>query len=106
MNISRISCEQAHQLIQTGNCQVVDIRDPQSYALGHPSDALLLNNDSLPIFIEQADQAAPTLVFCYHGNSSQQAAAFLQEQGFGDVHSIDGGFEMWRQLYPSNVNKA
>jgi len=106
MTISRISCEQAHQLMQADNCQVVDVRDGQSYALGHAAGAQLLNNDTLPGFIAQADQAAPTLVFCYHGNSSQQAAAFLQEQGFGDVHSIDGGFEMWRQQYPSDIDKA
>lgn len=106
MSINRISCEQAHELMQNENCQVVDIRDGQSYATGHPSGAILLNNDSVPAFIGQADLTAPTLVFCYHGNSSQQATAFLQEQGFENAHSVDGGFEMWRQLYPNNVDQS
>lgn len=106
MNINRISCEQAHELMQDERCQVVDIRDGQSYALGHPKGATLLDNDSVPVFIGQADLTAPTLVFCYHGNSSQQATAFLQEQGFTDAHSVDGGFEMWRQLFPNNVEQS
>ena len=80
--------------------KVVDIRDPQSYALGHPSGALLLNNDSLPIFIEQADQAAPTLVFCYHGNSSKGAAEYLASQGFKEVYSLNGGFSQWSAMFP------
>ncbi len=106
MNISRISCEQAYALMQIDGCQLVDIRDDQSYMMGHPSSAQLLNNDSLPGFMEQADMDKPTLVFCYHGNSSQQAAAFLQEQGFSQVHSVDGGFELWRQLYPNKVEQG
>ena len=103
MTISRISCEQARDFMNHDRCQVVDIRDAQSFNLGHPSGAVELNNDTLPGFLQQADPTAPTLVFCYHGNSSQQATAFLQQQGFTDVHSVDGGFEMWRQVYPSDV---
>lgn len=104
MNVSRISCEKAHELMQDQNCQVVDIRDRQSYLLGHPSGAFALDNDSIATFIASAKLNAPTVVFCYHGNSSQQAAAFLQDQGFTDVHSVDGGAEMWRQLYPAAVD--
>ncbi|MGH1370942.1 MAG: thiosulfate sulfurtransferase GlpE [Cellvibrionaceae bacterium] len=106
MTISRISCQQAFELMQGDPCQLVDIRDEQSYAMGHPSGAALLNNDTLPAFMGQADLATPTLIFCYHGNSSQQAAAFFQEQGFSQVHSVDGGFEQWRQLYPKHVEQG
>ena len=104
MSISRISCEQARELMNQDRCQVVDIRDSQSFSLGRPSGALELNNDTLPSFLQQADPSAPTLVFCYHGNSSQQASAFLAQEGFTDVHSVDGGFEMWRQLYPADID--
>lgn len=103
MNISRISCEKAYELTQTNSCQIVDIRDPQSFQSGHPVGAIALDNNSLPTFLETADKQAATLVFCYHGNSSQQATLFLQEQGFTNAHSIDGGFEMWRQLYPDAI---
>lgn len=103
MNISRISCEKAHEIIQTTPCQIVDIRDPQSFQNGHLTGAIALDNTTLPTFMDTADKQAETLVFCYHGNSSQQATLFLQEQGFTNAHSIDGGFEMWRQLYPDLI---
>jgi thiosulfate sulfurtransferase len=45
-------------------------------------------------------------VFCYHGNSSQQAAHFLTERDFTDVFCIDGGFEVWRQLFPLQISTA
>jgi len=42
-------------------------------------------------------------VVCYHGNSSQSAAAYLISQGFSDVYSLDGGFELWRGTYPTET---
>jgi thiosulfate sulfurtransferase len=39
-------------------------------------------------------------VCCYHGNSSQGAAQYFAEQGFTQAYSLDGGYEMWKVLYP------
>lgn len=99
----RISPEQAHALRQQG-AVVVDIRDPQSYAIGHISDSSHLDNHSLAGFIAGADLDAPLIVTCYHGNSSQSAAAYLAGQGFSEVYSLDGGFELWRSTYPQEVS--
>ncbi|MBK5008737.1 thiosulfate sulfurtransferase GlpE [Pseudomonas sp. S60] len=98
----RISPEQALTLKQAG-AVVVDIRDPQAFAAGHISGARHLDNHSVPDFICSADLDAPTLVVCYHGNSSQSAAAYLVNQGFSDVYSIDGGFELWRATFPAET---
>ncbi|WP_017939842.1 thiosulfate sulfurtransferase GlpE [Zestomonas thermotolerans] len=103
-DFKRISPEQAQALRQNG-AVVVDIRDPQSYALGHISGARHLDNYSLAEFIAQADFDQPLIVACYHGNSSQGAAAYLASQGFAEVYSLDGGFELWRSLYPGDVSQ-
>ncbi|HYQ39478.1 MAG TPA: thiosulfate sulfurtransferase GlpE [Pseudomonas sp.] len=98
----RIDPATAHQLRESG-AVVVDIRDPHSFASGHIPGARHLDNHSLADFIAGADMDAPLLVVCYHGNSSQSAAAFLAHQGFAEVYSIDGGFELWRAQYPDQV---
>ncbi|BFM15903.1 thiosulfate sulfurtransferase GlpE [Maricurvus nonylphenolicus] len=100
----RISCEQAQQMMAEKTCQVVDIRDEASFANGHVTGSQLLNNINLQDFLLDSDPDAPTLVFCYHGNSSQQAAHFLTERDFTEVYSIDGGFEVWRQLFPQQIS--
>ena len=41
----------------------------------------------------------PVLVYCYHGISSQSAAEFLNQKGFEDVYSVDGGFEACQGLF-------
>ena len=98
----RIPPEQAQTLREQG-AVVVDIRDPQTYAAGHISGSRHLDNHSVADFIRGADLDAPTVVVCYHGNSSQSAAAYLISQGFSDVYSLDGGFELWRGTYPAEI---
>lgn len=97
-----INVEQANAQLAQG-AQLVDIRDPQSFAMGHAVPALHLNNDNLAEFIAQADRDLPLLVMCYHGNSSKGAAQFLLEQGFSAVYSINGGFDAWRAAFPQLV---
>ena len=99
-DFKRIPPEQAQALREQG-AVVVDIRDPQTFALNHIGGSQHLDNHSLHDFITQADLDAPLIVVCYHGNSSQSAAAYLVGQGFSQVYSLDGGFELWRTIYPS-----
>lgn len=84
---------------------VVDIRDPQSFALGHIDGAYPLSNENISDFLtEHSDNASrPLIVVCYHGISSQNAASYLNQQGFADVYSLDGGFSAWQQFYPDKV---
>jgi len=95
-----ISIEATHKLLTEGTAQLADIRDEESFRLGHIKGATHLDNTSLQDFIREADPDQALIVYCYHGNSSQSAAAFLYEKGFEEVYSMDGGFEQWRAHYP------
>ncbi|WP_456022927.1 thiosulfate sulfurtransferase GlpE [Pseudomonas protegens] len=101
----RIPPEQAQALREQG-AVVVDVRDPATFAALHISGSTHLDNHSLHAFIQGADLDAPTVVVCYHGNSSQGAAAYLISQGFSDVYSMDGGFELWRTTYPAETDQG
>lgn len=104
-DFKRISPQDAHQLRRDG-AVVVDIRDSQSFATAHISGSQHLDNVSLADFIARADLDQPLIVACYHGNSSQGAAAYLAGQGFSEVYSLDGGMEAWRGLYPEDVEQG
>ncbi|MDY7219253.1 thiosulfate sulfurtransferase GlpE [Denitrificimonas sp. JX-1] len=101
----RINVEQAKQLCDEG-AVMVDIRDPESFAIAHPTGAIHLDNHSLAQFIAQADLDAPTIVICYHGHSSQSAAAYLHSQDFTKLYSMDGGFEAWQQVFPQLTQRS
>lgn len=102
---SRIDVNQAHALLEQG-AALVDIRDADSYAAGHIPTAQHLDNHSLPDFFAAADLDQPLIVVCYHGHSSQSAAAYLVNQGFSQVYSMDGGFEHWRHAFPEVVEST
>lgn len=94
------------QTLRDNGAVFVDIRDPQTFASGHISGARHLDNHSVQDFIRASDLDAPLVVVCYHGNSSQSAAAYLASQGFSDVYSLDGGFELWRNTYPQLIEQG
>lgn len=104
-DFKRIGAEQAQQLRSEGGV-IVDIRDSHSFAEGHIPGSTRLDNHSLPDFIAAADLDQPLIVSCYHGHSSQSAAAYLAHQGFSDVYSLDGGFEGWRNRFPQHVERG
>lgn len=100
-----IDVEGAHSLLQEGKARMVDIRDPQSFAVAHAEEAFHLTNDSIVSFMDEVEFEQPVLVMCYHGISSQGAAQYLINQGFEQVYSVDGGFEAWqRAQLPTQSN--
>jgi len=104
-DFKRIGAEQAQKLRSEGGV-IVDIRDAHSFAEGHIPGSTHLDNHSLPDFIAAADLDQPLIVNCYHGHSSQSAAAYLAHQGFSDVYSLDGGFEGWRNQFPQDIERG
>lgn len=101
-DFKRIPPEQAQALREQG-AVLVDVRDAQTYASNHIPDSHHLDHHSIADFIRQADLDKPLVVLCYHGNSSQSAAAYLVGQGFSEVYSMDGGFELWKTTFPSET---
>ena len=93
----QIDVEEAGKMLQSGKAVFVDVRDAASYQAAHVPGALHLTDANVEDFVAKADKAKPVVVYCYHGNTSQGAAAYLMDQGFKEVYSVIGGFEEWRQ---------
>ncbi|GGI81129.1 thiosulfate sulfurtransferase GlpE [Shewanella gelidii] len=93
-----LSVTQLQQMLKDSDkIQIADIRDPHSFAEGHIDTSIHLSNDNMVDFLRQADLDAPLVVVCYHGISSQNAALYLNQQGFDDIYSLDGGYQAWQQ---------
>ncbi len=86
----------AHDMIEQDTVTIVDIRDSDAFEQGHVENAQHVSGENLEKFVETSDFNQPLLVYCYHGNSSQPAAAYFGDRGFEDVYHLVGGFESWR----------
>jgi len=93
-NYKRISIEEAQELM-SAEATIIDVRDPQSYSIGHIENAVHVSNENIQQFIAGTNKSKPLIIYCYRGNSSQDAAQYLSDKGFLDVYSMDGGFEGW-----------
>lgn len=100
MSWQRIAPASATALMAERAPAIVDIRDPQAFGTGHIPGAVHLDSQSAPDFLAATERTRPVIVCCYHGFSSQGAAAWLEGQGFEEVYSLDGGFEGWRLNNP------
>ena len=59
-----INVEEAHQKLHQQTAVLVDIRDPQSYAMGHTPGAFHLTNDTLGAFMRDHDFDTAVMVMC------------------------------------------
>jgi thiosulfate sulfurtransferase len=105
MEIPQIPIHEAKQKLDEKSCLFVDIRDPGSYRQAHIPGAIQLNDGNVQEFLQNTAKEQAVVVYCYHGNSSLGATAYLIENGFDRVSSMSGGFEAWRQAYEYEPTK-
>ena len=97
-----ISAQKANEKIEMEEANVIDIRDPDSFAGSHiPGAIQLIDKKEADDFMTTSDKEKPLIVYCYHGISSQGAAAYFAQQGFKEVYSMAGGFESYHLSYPT-----
>lgn len=97
VDFKQIAVEEAGKMLDSGTAIFVDVRDPASFEAAHVPGAFHLSDANIGDFVTKTEKTKPIVVYCYHGNTSQGAAAYLLDQGFQEVYSVIGGFERWRQ---------
>jgi len=91
-----ISPLQLSELLDRGTelC-LLDVREPAEVAAGKIGDCLTIPLAILPLRMNDLPRDRPLVVYCHMGGRSAQAARFLQEKGFRDVHNLSGGIQRW-----------
>lgn len=92
-----VSIAEAERMISDSNTLVLDMRDIRFYLGGHHPKALHLNDTNLRSLLKHMDKHIPILIYCHHGNSSQDMAQLFADFGFRNCYSLDGGYEAWFQ---------
>lgn len=76
----------------------VDVREDDEFAKEHATGASHLGKGIIERDIETAipDKQAPIVLYCGGGFRSVLAADVLQQMGYTQVVSMDGGIKAWR----------
>ncbi len=100
----------AKALIKAGDITLLDVREKIENDAGHIEGSEHISRGVLEMRIENnpafADRGAAILVYCKSGGRSALAAATLQDMGYSNIYSLEGGFDAWSkdQAIPEGIN--
>jgi rhodanese-related sulfurtransferase len=81
---------------------MLDVREPWEWQLARIDGAENRPMGQIPGAVDDLDKTRSTVVICHHGTRSLQVVAFLQRQGFTNLHNLQGGIDAWsREIDPT-----
>jgi adenylyltransferase/sulfurtransferase len=76
---------------------VVDVREPEEWAISHLASARLIPRGELPERVDELTRAKEVVLYCRSGTRSGQATRMLLDLGFSNVRSLKGGINAWAE---------
>ncbi|MFC1974805.1 rhodanese-like domain-containing protein [Chloroflexota bacterium] len=76
---------------------LIDVREDWEYAEGHIPGAVLIPLGQIPDRLDEIPQDKTVIAVCRSGNRSNQATNLLRQQGFDNIHNMQGGMIAWSQ---------
>lgn len=77
---------------------LIDVREPQEFAMTRIEGAQLLPMQSVPAGLQDLKDLADAtslVVLCHHGMRSLQVVSWLRQQGVDNCFSLAGGIDRW-----------
>lgn len=76
---------------------LIDVREQTEYDAGHIPGITLIPMGEIANRLADIPKDKTVVVSCQSGRRSSQVAAFLQEQGYTNIHDLQGGFSAWQK---------
>ena len=86
--------DRAKSLIEAGDVQLVDVREPHEWEAGRIAGARHIELERLASEAESIDRDKPVVFYCRLGARSGMAANAFRRAGY-DARSMDGGITAW-----------
>lgn len=96
-NIKEIEADELAQLVanNNSNVKIIDVREMNEINAGTIPGAVAMPLATVPVRMHELDKLSQMIFICRSGARSAQACAFLQQQGFDNVHNLRGGMFAW-----------
>ncbi|MCV6630176.1 MAG: rhodanese-like domain-containing protein [Flavobacteriaceae bacterium] len=97
-NVEVLSPEDFKQRIAKGKVQLIDVRTPGEFRMGHIKKAKNINyfSTSFAEDCTKLDNTKPIYLYCKSGGRSRQASRKLAKLGFEEIFDLQGGYMNWR----------
>lgn len=95
-NKSGIDADEVKKAQESRDGIILDVRTQEEYKAGHIKGSMLIPLQELPQkLVQLPNKEGKLYVYCRSGGRSAQAAAFLQQNGYTNVHNMNGGMLTW-----------
>jgi len=82
---------------------LVDVREPQEYAMCRIEGATLIPMGTIAANLQKLDVDEDVICYCHHGMRSLDVANWLRGKGVGGAKSMTGGIDRWSIEIDSSV---
>lgn len=102
-----IQPESLAQLLKQQSVLLLDVRRPEEHEFVALPNSLLIPLQQLPQRYQEISlkRDQTLVVYCHHGVRSWHAALFLEQHGFQNVCSLEGGIEAWAVELEPNMRR-
>jgi rhodanese-related sulfurtransferase len=94
-SVPQVDSRTAYERMQSGEAQLVDVREQDEWDLGHIDGITFIPLGQLPYRWRELDPDKRWICVCRSGNRSNYAAALLRQAGI-DAANLEGGMLDWR----------
>jgi phage shock protein E len=91
---SDYSPQQVAELLERGEIQLIDVRQPEEHAAGRIAGDRFIELSRLAAEADSIDPHRPLVFYCRSGNRSAMATEAFRGAGF-DAHNMAGGLLDW-----------
>jgi len=90
-----VDVETVAEVRERDDVLVLDVREQWEYDEGHIPGVTLIPMAEVSQRLDDIPAAKTVIVTCRSGNRSGQVTDYLRQQGFDNVHNMDGGILAW-----------
>lgn len=100
--VKEVSPQELHSLLNTDHEYVLlDVRQPWEFDICHLPSSINIPLGDLDKASTQLPDDKDLVTICHHGVRSKQAAILLEQSGYQNVISLQGGVDAWaRDINP------
>ena len=83
-------------LLENDDVFVIDVREQWEYDEGHIPGIPLIPMSEFQTRLDEIPTDKEVIVTCRSGNRSSQVTDFLRQEGYTNIHNMDGGILAWQ----------
>jgi rhodanese-related sulfurtransferase len=84
---------------------LLDVREPHEFKYAQIANSVLIPLNQISQRCNELDKQQAIIVICHHGVRSQQAAYYLEQEGFTDISNLQGGIDAWSLVCDTSVRR-